>query len=102
MFEKINFKSGQVILNDFDFNDNIPLDEQTWSFKEDIIQVRYDNDYVLDLGWYPEFNMQEGSFKLIIVKIDDWLNPIFCKRTKSLKEIYDNINEAILLVETLK
>ncbi|WP_338552538.1 hypothetical protein [Paenibacillus sp. KS-LC4] len=81
------FKSGDVILNDFDFNEGVALDHQIWSFKEDILQVRYDNKFVLDLGWYPEFNLDDGSFKLNIVKNDDWLNPLFIKRTKSLNEM---------------
>ncbi|ANY70795.1 hypothetical protein BBD42_17320 [Paenibacillus sp. BIHB 4019] len=98
----MDFKSGDVILNDFDFNEGVALDQQIWSFKEDILQVRYDNKFVLDLGWYPEFNLDDGSFKLIIVEIDDWLNPLFIKRTKSLNEIYEYIKEAILFVEKLK
>lgn len=53
MLKKIDFKSGQVILNDFDFDDTIPLEEQIFSFKHDIFQVKYNNDLILDLGWLP-------------------------------------------------
>ncbi|WP_169091751.1 hypothetical protein [Paenibacillus sp. PL91] len=60
MLEKIDFKSGQVILNDFDFDDTTPLEEQIWSFKHDILQVRYDKGLILDLGWLPEFNLEDG------------------------------------------
>lgn len=102
MLEKIDFKSGQVILNDFDFDDTIPLEEQIWSFKHDILQVRYDKGLILDLGWLPEFNLEDGIFTLVIVKNQNWSNPIFTKRTKSLKEIYEYIKEAIDLVESLK
>ncbi|MHA6532313.1 hypothetical protein [Paenibacillus sp. BAC0078] len=100
--EKFDFKTGTVILNDFDFVDNISYAEQIWSFKEDILQVRYKNVNVLDLGWYPEFDLEEGCFKLVVVKIDDWLNPIFCKTTKSIKEIRDFIAEAVEVAERLE
>ncbi|MEK4043322.1 hypothetical protein NSU18_06630 [Paenibacillus sp. FSL H8-0048] len=100
--EKFDFKTGEVILNDFDFEDNKSYAEQIWSFKEDILQVRYKKNNVIDLGWYPEFDLEEGYFKLIIVKKDDWLNPIFCKTTKSIKEVRDFIAEAVDIAESLE
>lgn len=98
---EFDFKAGKVILNDFDFVDNLSYAEQIWSFKEDILQVRYNNIYVLDLGWYPEFDLKRGSFKLVVVKIDDWLNPYFSKRTRSISEVRNYIVEAVAVAETV-
>lgn len=96
-----NFKSGNVILNDFDFDISIPYEEQKWSFKEDILQVRYQQKYVLDLGWYPDFDLDEGAFRLVVVEIDDWLNPLFSRKTNSVVEIIEFVNEAIIYLESI-
>lgn len=98
--ESINFKSGEVSLNDFDFVDNKSYAEQLWSFKEDILQVVY-QDFVLDLGWYPEFDLEKGSFRLVIVKDENWMDPIYCKRTQSISEVRELIMEAVELAERI-
>ncbi|ULL16191.1 hypothetical protein DVH26_18110 [Paenibacillus sp. H1-7] len=95
MFEIIDFKSGKVVLNDLDFDPNLSYEEQIWSFKEDILQVRYHNGFILDVGWYPEFNLEIGSFNIVVVQMDDWLNPIFERRTQDLHKLYSCIIEAI-------
>lgn len=98
--KNFNFKTGEVVLNDFDLVDNLSLPDQIWSLKEDILQVRY-KGCILDLGWYPEFNLEEGCFKLVVVRENDWLNPILCKKTQSITEVVIYIDEAIEVAEQL-
>lgn len=97
--EEFDFKTGMVILNDFDFIKSLEPGEQPedklWSFKHDIIQVKYKKGIVLDLGWLPEFDLEKGKFKLVIIKERNWETPIFLKRTKSIKKICEYITEAI-------
>lgn len=98
-----DFKSGDVILNDFDFDPSIPYTEQKWSFKEDIFQVRYHQEkYIIDLGWYPEFNFDEGRFKLMVVEVHgtEW-HPLKIRETTSIEEIIAYVNEAIEFVESI-
>ncbi|MWC31234.1 hypothetical protein [Paenibacillus sp. MMS18-CY102] len=100
---EFDFKSGEVVLNDFDFDSSIPYIEQRLSFKEDILQVRYHQEkYVIDLGWYPEFNFIRGGFKLMVVEVQDgeW-HKLYVRETTSIEEIVEYVYEAIAFVESI-
>ncbi len=45
-----------------------------FNLKEDLFQMSY-QDYTLDVGWYPEFDIN-GSYKVLLIKAHDWSNPI--------------------------
>lgn len=66
------------------------ISDQLCLLKEDLLQVEsIDGSYLLDVGWYPEFDMA-GHFEVKIIKKYDWENPIFTKKASnilSLKEI---------------
>ncbi len=47
--EKLNFKNGKIIYDDFDIDLSRPLDEQIFSLKEDLLQAEY-GKYILDIG----------------------------------------------------
>lgn len=43
---------------------------------ESVIQVRTEGDqYIIDIGWYPEKN-EKGCFRCRIIKAQDWLSPM--------------------------
>lgn len=61
MFTDEDFIPGKIVLNDFTFIDRIKtLKEQLDYLTEDMIQVEFDNNIVLDIGWYPEFTRRAG------------------------------------------
>lgn len=85
----IDLKSGNVIYNEFNISFNMPLSEQLESLTEDLIQIEYDNGYLIDIGWYPEYD-EEGNFIVQLIKDYNWENPIYkqgCKDDKQLKKI---------------
>ncbi|MFE6799847.1 hypothetical protein [Paenibacillus chitinolyticus] len=68
--------------------------EQLWEFKEDILQLEYEEKRTLDLGWYPEFN-PEGKYKLLLIystnkEQPDWKN-LFSFESRKTKEIIEKI-----------
>lgn len=99
--QNINFGQGKVVLNDLDLKENKSFEEQVWSLKEDILQVEYGQDYVLDLGFYPEFDIEKGIFILVIIKSQYWNEPIFEKSTRSIKQLYTYLNEAINILKNI-
>lgn len=59
MFETVNFKSGQIRFCSESMDD------------EDILQVAFPNNYILDLGWYGK-----NGFILYIIRDMDWSVPL--------------------------
>lgn len=77
MIENIDFGKGIVVYNELLINKDEPLEHQIWDLKEDLLQVQYnDGELILDVGWYPEFNVN-GVFKVQVIKNQDWENPLF-------------------------
>lgn len=86
MFENVDFKKGKILYID-DCKD----------LKEDLLQVQYANNYLLDVGWYGE----ENGFIIYIIKGYDWENPIrkdgsFNKKIM-LSKLDKMINEVMIL-----
>ncbi|MDQ2088142.1 hypothetical protein RBH29_17085 [Herbivorax sp. ANBcel31] len=100
MFENLDFTPGKVVYNDFDINHEIPLSEQIYSLKEDLFQVNYNNKYVIDIGWYPEFKTI-GEFNIVIIKDFDWENPIEKKTCKDIKTLKLYLQDFRLKVKNL-
>lgn len=99
MFEDVNFGKGvRKKYIDFYINKNIPLEEQLDILKEDLLQVSYYNDYLIDLGWYPEFD-QKGNFRVSVIKDYQWDNPILQKNCRDLNLLDEYVHECIKLIE---
>lgn len=99
MFEDVNFGKGvRKKYIDFYINKNIPLEEQLDILKEDLLQVSYYNDYLIDLGWYPEFD-QKGNFRVSVIKDYQWDNPILQKSCRDLNLLDEYVHECIKLIE---
>ena len=78
-------------------DENTPIEELADCLKEDLIQIKYKDEYLIDVGWYPEFD-EDGSFKILVIKSFDWENPLIevnCKTLLSLK------NELCRLIEEI-
>lgn len=68
--------------------------------KEDLLQIQYPHNLILDVGWYPEFNI-EGAFIICIVKNSNWEKPFFKKKAKDLKTLITVLEEAIQICNEL-
>ena len=95
IIDLIDFKDGNLDYNDIQLTLDKPLNEQLENLKEDMLQVAYKNDkYVLDVGWYPEFD-QNGRFITFVIKNYDWNNPFLKLESKSIEKLINDINFAI-------
>lgn len=101
LFEEINF--GENVKEkyiDFNFNKNAPLEEQIDLLKEDLCQVKYFNDFLIDIGWYPEFD-KNGKFKILVIKNYNWDNPILEKTCRDFSKLEDFVQIAIRCIMKL-
>lgn len=90
MFEKLVLKNGKVRLNDCYFECNDSLERLYDSLKEDLLQIEFNNSYLIDVGWYPEFSYK-GTFKIVLVKNGEWDKPKYILETRSLKKLKDTV-----------
>ena len=58
----INYKSGELCFINDDFENRT----------EDMLQVKYPNNYILDFGWYGS----ENGYIIFIIKDNNWDEPI--------------------------
>ena len=77
-----------------------PFSEQLDCLTEDLLQVKYPSNFLLDLGWYPEYK-PKGSFVIQIIENENWKNPKYKKYCVTQQELKKNIKEAVLFVSKL-
>jgi hypothetical protein len=72
----INKLDGIILQNNFDgINENVPLQNQLSLMAEDMLQIEFENDLILDVGWYFR-SAAGGYFITYVIKDCDWDNPI--------------------------
>ncbi|MBD5135691.1 MAG: hypothetical protein HDT39_06990 [Lachnospiraceae bacterium] len=98
--EKTDLQSGKITYNEFNIDFSVPYSEQVEELLEDLIQIEYKNGYLIDLGWYPEFNPQ-GKFIVQVIKNYDWENPIFMEQSRDKKQLEKILLKAINLIMVL-
>ena len=55
--------------------------------KEDMLQVHFPMNYVLDMGWY------DGIYRLYIIKDNNWESPIYLYSTEKESELFSALND---------
>ncbi len=91
--EFINTLGGIIVQNNFDgINQNIPLQDQLSLLAEDMLQIKFENDLVLDVGWY--FRPTGGYFITFVIKDCDWNNPIVKIKSSYFNELKQSIKKA--------
>ncbi|MCG7409202.1 hypothetical protein MH117_17430 [Paenibacillus sp. ACRRX] len=100
MLTAIDFTPGKITYNEFHFDPQLPLAEQIWSLKHDILQVAFEDErFILDVGWLPEFDTERGSFIVVVVENYDWDYPLYQNRTMELLMLRTYIEDAINFVK---
>ncbi len=95
--ESLNILNGKIVYCDFDINENIAFADQKFSFKEDILQVEFDDNFLLDVGWYPEME-ENGSFTVLAIKNNNWTKPFLKLKCRTLSELKDVIEKAVTFI----
>ena len=95
----IHLNNGIIIYDEFNIDPNRPPKDQIMELQEDLLQIQYENNVVVDVGWYPELD-PSGKFIVNIIKDSDWSHPIYKKAVKS-KKFHAELQKAIDLASTL-
>jgi hypothetical protein len=93
LLDTLDFGPGIIV---FDETHLIQMDElleaQLGNLKEDLLQVTFPDNMILDLGCYGIYNNdQSPEFMVVVIKAHDWSAPKFLVRTRKINQL-----EAIL------
>ncbi len=95
-----NFVNGKILYDEFKIDFTKNFDEQELCLLEDLLQVKYGENYLIDIGWYPEFD-RNGTFIINVIKDYKWDSPIVKKECKNELDLLNTISECVDLVESL-
>ncbi|MEM0577290.1 hypothetical protein [Flavobacterium polysaccharolyticum] len=99
-------KDCQVIKNDFTTYD--PETEYSekrslYNLAEDLLQIEFRNsNIVVDLGWYGDFETNDGCFKIIVLKNDDWDSPLRIETSKSQRIITEKLEQILIGINKME
>lgn len=87
-FEEIDFRSGLVT--------HIENDLSRENLREDLLQVVFPENYLLDVGWYGSVN----GFIVQIIRDGDWGNPV-AKTQQDVLNLQEAVMSAVERIEGL-
>lgn len=85
---KVTFDNISSIDTLLDISGNID------DLKEDMLQIEYPNNIILDIGWFPSFDI-EGHFCIQVIQDLDWGEPIMKIKCNSWKTLENSLDEEI-------
>ncbi|OSN01434.1 hypothetical protein AU510_17400 [Lonsdalea britannica] len=75
--EKYNIQSLDNVFDELSgINFDKTATEDIDKLDEDLLMISYLNGDLIDVGWYPSFEVP-GAFKIYVIKNGDWENPFF-------------------------
>lgn len=76
MFWNIDIGQGVVVFDDISFlPEAFDAAQHADYLKEDLLQIVFGHDLVLDVGWSPSFD-EHGRFVLMLVRGGNWDEPV--------------------------
>lgn len=95
--EALKKSTGRIVFDDITHIDfSLKFEDNQDNLKEDLLQIEYPDQSIIDVGWYPSFK-KKGEFQIRIIKDSDWESPFFIKSGKSTDELFDYLEEAITI-----
>ena len=93
----LTFITGNITHDDLSSLKDIDLSNQIYFLKEDMLQVEYPKTLLLDVGWYPSFDIN-GSFQIRAIKDNNWDTPLFYSKAGTVQLLIKEITAAQNLI----
>ena len=91
LLKDFNFQNGVVTYVDAGFDLARSIQKQEDSLEEDVLQVRYPSQLLLDLGWYG----REQLCRLMLIKDFNWEEPVAEWHPVSTEDLREALSEAV-------
>jgi len=90
----IDIKDGVVSHDSISWiDDNFEINDDTvFDLSEDLLQISFNNNKILDVGWYLEVG---GFLKIVLIKDMNWDSPIIEKKCRDISSLKENISNII-------
>lgn len=95
LFKEYNFKSVRVNFNNYDISPKDELIEENDNLTEDMLQIEFKNDILLDVGWY----LSIGCFIVFVIQNCDWDKPLLRLEAYSYSELKSSLDRAMDLID---
>lgn len=82
------FGRGRVTYDCFEIDPSIPMVDQAQNLIEDLLQVVYDDDVILDVGWYPD-SSPDGRCYVAVITNSNWGSPRFERSSTDYQEVIE-------------
>ncbi|NHZ92009.1 hypothetical protein F2P45_23815 [Massilia sp. CCM 8733] len=91
MFWNLDIGKGVVVYDQIShLPDAFDVAVHVGCLREDMLQIRFGDHLLLDVGWYPSFN-EQGRFLLLLVKDQAWDEPLEKARFKHVVSLKQRI-----------
>lgn len=90
----LDFIQGKITYDELSLLQDFAIEHQVHNLKEDMLQVEYPDGFLLDVGWYPSFDIK-GHFQIKVVKDHDWDCPTLTVTAQSI----DTLGNLLLLAQ---
>lgn len=102
LFALIESLGGKTLGNDFeDIDEKISLKNQPYPFDEDMLLIKFENNFSLDVSWRERVE-NKGYFLVSIIHGCDWDNPLLRIRSHSFGSLKKAIKKAHAFLLSIK
>lgn len=101
MLDKLNLLNGIITYDSISWlgNNESEFINNKDNLTEDLLQISFSNEkYIVDVGWYPEFD-ENGQFTVLLIHNLDWQKPLRLEKVKTIKDLINAINKSIDLID---
>jgi hypothetical protein len=89
----LKFAGGTITHDDLSLLQEGAVSEQVDLLKEDMLQVEFAGGFLLDVGWYPEFDAA-GGFRINVIRYYDWNRPVVALMAYETAELLEKLDIA--------
>ncbi len=94
------FYPGKVNYNTFNIDFDKPFIAQLDELNEDLIQVEYNENYNLDIGWFPEGDVN-GKIIIQLIHNNEWDKPIVKEENLEEEAFFKSINRMLTVINSI-
>lgn len=93
----LRIPNGVIVYNDFCIDESISFEDQWYQYKEDILQIKFGDNFIIDVGWYPESD-PNGKFIVQGIKNENWWPPLAEESARNLVELKKAIEKIAIII----